>query len=109
MGPRLQYRDNEKDLVVMLNIFEGLAGGRRIRLTLRMLIERDLETGLMAMSQGVGYTASIVAQMIAANEISAKGLLSPAIHIPYAPFMEQLAKRGIVVDEEEEELSSVSL
>jgi saccharopine dehydrogenase-like NADP-dependent oxidoreductase len=102
MGPRLQYRDNEKDLVVMLNIFEGLAGGRRIRLTLRMLIERDLETGLMAMSKGVGYTASIVAQMIARNEISAKGLLSPAIHIPYAPFMEQLAKRGIVVDEEEE-------
>jgi saccharopine dehydrogenase-like NADP-dependent oxidoreductase len=104
MGPRLQYRDNEKDLVVMVNIFEGLAGGRKIRLTLRMLIERDLETGLMAMSKGVGYTASIVAQMIAANEISAKGLLSPAIHIPYAPFMERLAERGVVVDEEEEEL-----
>jgi lysine 6-dehydrogenase len=102
MGPRLQYRDNEKDLVVMLNIFEGLAGGRKIRLTLRMLIERDLETGLMAMSKGVGYTASIVAQMIAGDEISEKGLLSPAIHIPYAPFMEQLAERGIVVDEEEE-------
>ena len=36
MGPRLQYRDNEKDLVVMLNIFEGLLGGKQQRLTSRL-------------------------------------------------------------------------
>jgi lysine 6-dehydrogenase len=105
MGPRLQYRDDEKDLVVMVNIFEGLAGGENIRLTVRMFIERDLETGLMAMSKGVGFTASIVAQMIAGGDITETGILAPALHIPYRPFMERLAQRGIAVEEEQEVLA----
>ena len=102
MGPRLQYRNNEKDLVVMLNVFEGLVDGKKQRLTSRLLIERDLQTGLMAMSKGVGYTASIVAQMIAGGEITEKGILAPAMHIPYQPFMARLSERGIVVEEEQE-------
>jgi len=102
MGPRLQYRNNEKDLVVMLNIFEGLLDGKEQRLVSRLLIERDLQTGLMAMSKGVGYTASIVAQMIAGGEIIEKGILAPAMHIPYQPFIDRLSERGIVVEEEQE-------
>jgi saccharopine dehydrogenase-like NADP-dependent oxidoreductase len=101
MGPRLQYRNNEKDLVVMLNIFEGLLDGKEQRLVSRLLIERDLQTGLMAMSKGVGYTASIVAQMIAGGEIIEKGILAPAMHIPYQPFIDRLSERGIVVEEEQ--------
>ena len=85
----------------MLNVFEGLVGGKKQRLTSRLLIERDLDTGLMAMSQGVGFTASIVAQMIAGGEIIEKGILAPAIHIPYQLFMDRLAERGIVVEEEQ--------
>ncbi len=105
MGPRLQFRDNEKDLVVMLNIFEGLLDGKQQRLTSRLLIERDLETGLMAMSKGVGFTASIVAQMIAGGEITEKGILAPARHIPYQPFMDRMSERGIFVAEEQEVLN----
>jgi len=82
LGPRLQYKDNEKDLVVMLNIFEGIISDKPTRMTTRMIIERDLETGLMAMSKGVGFPASIVAQMIAADEITAKGVLTPIfVHV----------------------------
>ncbi|MEW6261707.1 MAG: saccharopine dehydrogenase C-terminal domain-containing protein [Thermodesulfobacteriota bacterium] len=58
LGPRLQYQDHEKDLAVMVNLFEGVKNGHRGRLTNRLLIERDLETGLFAMSLGVGYTAA---------------------------------------------------
>jgi saccharopine dehydrogenase-like NADP-dependent oxidoreductase len=101
MGPRLQYRNNEKDLVVMLNVFEGLLDGKEQRLTSRLLIERDLDTGLMAMSKGVGYTASIAAQMIAGGEITEKGILAPAMHIPYQPFMDRMSERGILVEEEQ--------
>ncbi len=104
MGPRLQYGDDEKDLVAMLNVFEGISEGKRIRLTSRLLIERDLETGLMAMSKGVGFPASIVAQMIARGEITENGVLSPMVHVPYQPFMDRLADRGVVVEEEKEML-----
>ena len=104
VGPQLQYKENEKDLVAMVNVFEGMMGPRKIRLTIRMLIERDLSTGLMAMSQGVGFPASIVAQMIARGDIKTKGVLSPAVHVPYLLFIDQLALRGITLEEKEEEL-----
>jgi saccharopine dehydrogenase-like NADP-dependent oxidoreductase len=55
----------------------------------------------MAMSKGVGYTASIVAQMIAAGEITEKGILAPAMHIPYQSFMDRMSERGILVEEEQ--------
>lgn len=105
MGPRLQYRDNEKDLVVMLNIFEGMSGGKKIRLTTRLLIERDLKTGIMAMGKGVGFPASIVAQMIARREINARGVLAPSLHVPYRTFMNQMAEKGVSIEEEEEILN----
>ena len=99
VGPQIQYRRNEKDIVAMLNVFEGKKAGRRVRLVNRLLIERDLKTGLMAMAQGVGYPASIAAQMIATGEIAEKGVLSPLRHIPYAPFIDALRSRGIIVEE----------
>ncbi|MEJ2041337.1 MAG: saccharopine dehydrogenase C-terminal domain-containing protein, partial [Desulfosarcinaceae bacterium] len=65
LGPQLAYADDEKDLVAMVNVFEGVKNDQKMRYTSTMLIERDLETGIMAMNKGVGYTAAIVARMIA--------------------------------------------
>ncbi len=101
LAPQLQYKRNEKDLVAMLNVFEGKKGDRQVRLVSRLLIERDMETGLMAMAQGVGYPASIAAQMIAKGQIIDKGVLSPMKHIPYPAFRDALRRRGIVIEEEE--------
>ena len=100
MEPQLRYRDNEKDLAVMQNVFIGLKDGKKKRITNNILIERDLRTGLLAMSLGVGYAASIAAQMIANGEIEKKGILSPAVDIPYHSFMERLRQRGIKIDEQ---------
>jgi lysine 6-dehydrogenase len=100
IGPQIQYRDDEKDIVAMYNVFEGLKDGRKKWMTSSIMIERDLETGLFAMSIGVGCTASIVAQMLGSGQISRKGLLNPAIDVPYEAFMAQLSERGISVREE---------
>ncbi len=104
MGPQLQYADDESDLVVMLNLFEGIKDGIKKRIVNRLLISKDSGTGLMAMSQGVGYPASIVAQMIANGDITKKGLLSPVWDIPYELFMEQLKSRGIICFEEDKKI-----
>ena len=98
LGPQLQYRDNEKDMVAMRNLFEGIQDGRNKSIRMDLLIERDLETGLFAMNIGVGYPASIVAQMIGSGQILRKGVLSPAMDVPYAPFMAELSLRGIAVN-----------
>ncbi len=104
LGPQMQYQADEKDLIAMINIFEGIKDNKPMRLTSSMIIERDLDTGILAMSKGVGYTACIVAKMIVRGEITEKGVLSPMTHIPAAPFLARLKKRGIVIQETMEEI-----
>ncbi len=99
LEPRLQYKDDEKDLVAMLNVFKGIKKGKKASWVNSLLIERDLETGLMAMNISVSGPASIVAQMLGRGEIMTRGLLSPAVDVPYEPFMKELERRGIVIKE----------
>ena len=99
LAPQLQYDDSEKDLAVMVNKVEGVRQGKQQILTCSLMIERDLMTGLMAMSMGVAYPACIAAEMIVRGDITKKGVLSPATDVPCDLFMEQLNKRGIKVNE----------
>jgi lysine 6-dehydrogenase len=99
LEPQLQYNDSEKDLCVMVNKVEGAKKGKQQILTCSLLIERDLVTGLMAMSMGVAYPACIVTEMIVKGEITKKGVLSPAIDVPCDLFIDQLKKRGIKINE----------
>jgi len=104
LEPQLQYDDREKDLCVMVNKVEGVQKGRQQIVTCSLMIERDLVTGLMAMSRGVAYPACIVAEMIVKGEITQKGVLSPALEVPCDLFMDRLNKRGIRVNETIEQL-----
>ena len=99
LEPQMQYKDSEKDLTVMVNRVEGLRKGKRQILTCSLMIERDLMTGLMAMSMGVAYPACIAAEMIVKEEIAGKGVLSPATDVPCGLFMDQLNRRGINIKE----------
>jgi len=95
LEPQLQYNDREKDLSAMVNIVEGVKEGKQQILTCSLMVERDLVTGLMAMSMGVAYPACIAAEMIVKGDITRKGVLSPATDMPCDLFMDQLKKRGI--------------
>jgi len=68
-------------------------------LTSSVLIERDLVTGLMAMSMGVAYPACIVAEMLVKGEITRKGVLSPMTDVPCDAFMDRMHRRGITLHE----------
>ncbi len=96
---QLQYNDSEKDLSVMVNKIEGLREGKQQTLTCSLMIERDLVTGLMAMSMSVAYPACIAAEMIVKGEITSKGVLSPATDVPCDLFMAQLQRKGIKVNQ----------
>ncbi|HDR15803.1 MAG TPA: saccharopine dehydrogenase [Desulfobacteraceae bacterium] len=100
LEPKLQYRDGEKDLVVMYNVFGGIIGGSEKTMITTLTIERDPDSGLFGMSLGVGIPGSIVAQMIAGGVIASKGILNPSVDIPYNMFMSALQERGIQVKEE---------
>jgi lysine 6-dehydrogenase len=100
LEPKLQYRNDEKDLVVMYNVFGGIKDGLNKTIATSLLLERDTVSGLFGMSLGVGYPASIVAQMIGDGVIAGKGVLNPALDVPYEPFMAALHERGILIHEE---------
>ena len=99
LEPQLQYNDSEKDLCIMVNKVEGVRRGKQQILTCSLLIERDLSTGLMAMSMGVAYPACIAAEMIVRGDITRKGVLSPVKDVPCDLFIDQLNKRGIKINE----------
>ena len=90
----------------MVNVFAGLKDGKKKKIVVNLLIERDLKTGLMAMSLGVGYTASIVACMIASGEIKGKGVLSPATDVPYDVFHEAVESARYYARREDRDLGA---
>jgi saccharopine dehydrogenase-like NADP-dependent oxidoreductase len=99
LEPQLQYKEGERDIVAMRVIIAGKKSGKGMKIIYDLVDRRDLETGLFAMNRTVGYTASIVAQMIASGEIKGKGVLTPVRDIPYRRFLDEVNKRGIRIQE----------
>jgi saccharopine dehydrogenase-like NADP-dependent oxidoreductase len=107
LEPQLHYKDHEKDLVLMRNIVTGVKDNKELRITYDLIDSRDTTTGLFAMNRTVGFTASIVAQMIARGDIRGSGLLRTTKDVPYLSFIEELRKRDIVIQERIEQVASV--
>lgn len=61
--------------------------------------------GESAYYKNVGIPLSIAAQLIAAGQVESHGVLPPELALPVAPFFEQLAARGITIEETAEALS----
>lgn len=102
LEPHLQYAPGERDLGILRVDVAGERGGRRWRIVHEVVDRLDRATGLSAMSRLVGFTASIGAQMIARGDIGRVGLLSPLVDVPFAPFVEALAKCGVTIATREE-------
>ena len=99
LEPKLQYKHNERDVVVMRNKISGIKDGKKKTIIYEMVDYRDLETGFFAMNRTVGFTVSIIAQMIAKRTINNKGLLTAIKDVPYKEFIYELKKRGIKITE----------
>ncbi len=98
LEPRLQYSAGERDMIVLRIEVRGSRGGRPHGARWDVLGYGDPATGVLAMSRTVGYTASIVAQMILAGEVARKGVGSPARDVPPEPFFRRLQQRNIKVE-----------
>ncbi|MFC1723380.1 saccharopine dehydrogenase family protein [Nanoarchaeota archaeon] len=99
LGPKLRYQDHEKDMIILRNEFVGVKDGRLRKVVQQVVDMRDPETGFMAMNRTVGFTASIIAQMMVEGKVSGSGVLNPGKDVPYDDFIVELRKRGIQVQE----------
>ena len=95
LEPRLQFKEKERDVVIIQVQAWGLKNGKEKTITYGLLDHRDLSTGLFAMNRTVGYTASIGAQLILSGKIRKRGVLSPARDIPAREVLKELEARGM--------------
>ena len=86
---------DEPDVVLVRVEFAG--DGKR--LVYQIIDRQDEKTGLSAMMRTTAFPASIVALMMARNQTTSKGALPQERCIPPQPFMDELRKRNIVVEE----------
>lgn len=97
LSPRLQYRENERDIAALRIEAWGVKHGENTRVTYEVIDFRDLRTGLFAMNRTVGYTASIAAQLILSGKVVGHGVLSPIMDVPGKFVIEELGRRNIKV------------
>jgi lysine 6-dehydrogenase len=75
--PKVQMTEADRDLTLMRIDVIGEEGGRRQVRTLEMVDRYDEALGFTSMARVTAYTASIVARMIARNELPGAGLIPP--------------------------------
>ncbi len=98
LPPKLQYKNDEKDVALLRVEAWGLKDNKKVKVTYDLVDYRDLKTGLFAMNRTVGFTASIAALMILAGKITQPGVLSPVRHVPPHEFIKEVEARGMRVD-----------
>jgi lysine 6-dehydrogenase len=96
--PRLRPLPGDEDVCVMWNT----ASGRDGRADYYMWAEADTKNGISAMARVTGFSAAIGARMLGRGEIPKKGIVPPEDAVSgklYRNFMDELAKRDIIVAE----------
>jgi lysine 6-dehydrogenase len=86
----------DKDLVIVRVKACGKKDGRPAEAWVEMIDYYDPETGFTAMERGTGWSAAIVAEMMAHGQ-TPRGAGGVEVMVPAHPFVEQLRQRGISV------------
>ncbi len=80
-------------------IVRVLVGGGGYELGFDMIDRYCSDTGHTAMQRTTGYSASIVAQMMVNGCVADVGTLTQEGSIPAGKFLEEWARRGLVLEE----------
>ena len=75
--PKWKLREGEEDITIMQVITEGLKDGVRRRYTWDLHDRFDTATGVHSMARTTGYTATVVARLLAKGLYDHKGVSAP--------------------------------
>ena len=73
--------------------------GKPARVTFRLIDRYDAKHGISAMMRTTGYSLSITGQMQADGRVTLKGVHTPDEAIPFRAYVEELAARGVRIEE----------
>ena len=101
--PKWKLQEGEEDLTIMQVITEGLKDGIRKRFTWDLFDRFDKVTGVHSMARTTGYTATMVARLLAKGLYKRKGISAPEFLGTDARIveflLEGLKERGVVYKE----------
>ncbi|MFK8010959.1 MAG: saccharopine dehydrogenase C-terminal domain-containing protein [Marinicellaceae bacterium] len=96
---KLQYKNNEKDMVVLQHKFViKKSDGSRYFIS-SVLKEMGNPNGYSAMAKTVGYPVAMAAELIADRTIQSKGVVLPVTKEIYQPLLKLLKKENIIFQE----------
>ena len=96
--PKL-HKPQGQDLVALRVTVTGEKDGKTAKVTFRLIDRYDAEHGISAMMRTTGYSLSITGQMQADGRITLKGVHTPDEAVPFGPYVEELGKRGVRIQE----------
>ncbi len=90
---------NGPDVVLMRVTVSGTMSGSTKTLSYEMIDYSDVAAKLTSMMRTTSFPTSIIAQMVARGEITARGVVPPEQCVPLEPFIKELRKRKIDIHE----------
>lgn len=87
------------DAVLLRAIIVGEKNQDSITYEYEMVVRKDIEQNITAMARATASTVSVVAQMIGDGTITQRGVHPPESIVPGNKFIEEMAKRGVVIKE----------
>lgn len=98
LSPQLQLGD-KLDAVLLRVIVSGVKAAQTMTYEYNLITEKDLTVNETAMARATANTISVVAQMIGNGTITKRGVYPPESIVPGELYMEEMKKRGVVIDE----------
>lgn len=98
VSPKLRKAEVH-DLVVLKVVVTGKKKRKSARVAFRLIDRYDRRHKISAMMRTTGYSLSIVGQMQIDGRIELRGVKPAFEAVPFAPYVKELRKRGIRVEE----------
>ncbi len=99
MWERMQYREGERDMIVLQHTFDVVHDGGRKERIFSTLVDHGQPGGDSAMSRTVALPAAIGVRMILDGRWTRPGVASPVEPAMYEPILAELGGLGVKFDE----------
>jgi lysine 6-dehydrogenase len=96
--PKL-LKPKAEDLVALRVEASGTKGGKPASVAWQLVDYKDTARNISAMMRTTGYSLAITGLMQADGRVTKKGVHTPDEAMPFQPYVDELAKRGVMIRE----------
>lgn len=98
LDPIVELGDKD-DAVLLRVIVAGIKDKKEKKYQYEMVTTKDRRNNVTAMARATANTISVVAQLIGRGVITKRGVLPPEVVVPGDLYIEEMAKRGVIIKE----------